>query len=359
MGECAKCATKFKTKDLLVNCAGKCQKSFHAKCNDMTSADVQAIQKFSGLLWFCEHCNEDLPNISNVQTELQCLKQKFEEEFRKLKEMIKNMEHVCTNTKDGKSYAQVTNNEVVVIKPKNNEDGNSKKTLEAIQKYVNPSALEIGIKGIRNAKEGGIIIKCDTRADIEKVKGVAEKKLSKAYQVSTPHLKNPSFKIVDIENDMDNENLLKYLKKQNYFLNHEHSDLKVRIVKKMKTKYMAIVDCDPESHRRVMDAGSLYIDWSRCRVFDYVTVYRCYKCGGFGHGSDQCDTEKCLKCASLDHATKDCESEVKKCCNCLEANAKTKSDFNVDHSTFDNNCPVFLKKIELQKQKINYAVTEL
>lgn len=183
----------------------------------------------------------------------------------------------------------------MVIKPKNNEQGNSKKTLEAVQKYVNPSVLEVGIREIRNTREGGVVIKCDSRSEIEKVKSVVEKKLSKTYNISAQNLKNPSVKIVDIEKEMSSEELILFLKKQNYFLNHEKLTLSVKILKKMRTKFMAIVECDPESFRRIMKEGFLYVDWARCRVFEYVSVYRCFKCGSFGHKKDQCKIESiCL-----------------------------------------------------------------
>lgn len=134
---------------------------------------------------------------------------------------------------------------------------------------------------------------------------------------------------------------------------HESSQITVKTFKKMKTKYMAILECDPLTHRMMLDGEFVYINWSRCKVFDHINVYRCFKCGGFNHNANQCrNQEKCLKCLDADHRSDCCENTIVKCPNCIEVNTKFKLDLNVNHFVFDKFCPVFLKRIETEKQKI-------
>ena len=105
--------------------------------------------------------------------------------------------------------------------------------------------------------------------------------------------------------------------------------MEVRVFKKKRTKYMAIVVCDPLTFKKTLDEKNLYINWSRCRVFEYISVFRCFKCGGFNHHAEKCDREaKCLKCCGNDHKREDCESDIMKCTNCVEVNSKFNLNLN-------------------------------
>ena len=83
---------------------------------------------------------------------------------------------------------------------------------------------------------------------------------------------------------MANEELKECILKQNAFLRGGNVEIKVITIKKMRTRYMAIVECDAITHEKILQEGSLSIGWiPACRVFDYVYIFRCYQCGGFGH----------------------------------------------------------------------------
>lgn len=361
MSDCGECEIKLKNKDVIITCSGKCTQSFHAKCVDLNAGDIQLLQKCKGMRWFCNCCISDVQNMFvSINQEIQLLKENFNKEVAEIKSIITNKYmDMCHDKKDKetRSFAQVAAGEVVVIKPKSIDQGNSKKTLETVQKHVSPLALEVGIKEIWNTREGGVAIKCDTKDEIEKVKNAVEKKLSKNYSVVAPNLKNPSIKVIGMENELSADDLVSYLKRQNPFLNLDTTELTVKVVKRMKTKYMSIIECDPGSHKRILEEGYLYLAWSRCRVFDYVAVFRCFKCGGFGHRRDECkNVAKCLKCCALDHSAENCDSNNFRCNNCVEANKNMIAQVNVCHSIYDNACPVFRKKVELQKSKVKYTI---
>lgn len=356
---CGKC--KKKSKDLTIKCSGNCSAVFHLKCIDVSAADYQTIQKMNGARWFCEDCLTKLDKVWGCNSDVAVIHNQLLSDMADMKKMLNNIQGLglkSENTTGNLSYAKVAS-EVVIIKPKN-ANQESKKTLETVQKYVNPAALEVGIKEVRTVKDGGVVIKCNTKDEINKIKNVAEKKLGKNYKVNAPDLRNPSIKLLDIDREFSSEELIDTLKKQNLFLDHESVALNVKIFKKMKTKWMAIIECDPESFSKIMKENALFLDWCRCRVFEYVSVFRCFKCGRFGHKADQCTSSGsiCLRCAKpvSEHASdKECDCENLKCVNCMEANNVLKTEFNVNHSLFDRNCPVLLKKIDLQKQKIRYT----
>ena len=96
---------------------------------------------------------------------------------------------------------------------------------------------------------------------------------------------------------------------------------------------MAIIECDPTTCKKNLDKDKLFINWDSCRVFGNVNVFRCYKCGGFNRGSDNCEREsRCLKCAEINHSSENCNNVNVKCYNCIEAQNNLNLDLNVDHS---------------------------
>lgn len=153
---------------------------------------------------------------------------------------------------------------------------------------------------------------------------------------------------------MEENELLNCIKKQNAYLCHENMDVKVVTVRKMIKRYMAILECDPTTHAKILEEGSLCIGWTpSCRVFDYVRVFRCFKCGGFNHKAEECKTEVCGKCGLSGHNKENCKNNILNCANCIEANKKLSLDLDVNHSSFDmNKCTVLQKKINIEKHKI-------
>ncbi|KAK9712545.1 hypothetical protein QE152_g24857 [Popillia japonica] len=56
----------------------------------------------------------------------------------------------------------------MLIKPKNPQD--SEKTKTDIKNQLSPANLEVGIKEIRTVKDGGILIKCANKTEVDKLK---------------------------------------------------------------------------------------------------------------------------------------------------------------------------------------------
>lgn len=351
--KCGKCKLLLNPNESVIICSGTCGNIYHCKCSSLTTKDISLIENCKGLKWFCDDCLVQYENIVNINAQFNKFKLEITEQLTEFRNVINDNSSVKTNEKfvsNSTSFAKIAAGEVVIVKPKNKQE--SKKTKEAIQKNLKPAALEVGITQIKDIKEGGVVIKCKNKEEQDKLKKAAEKKLTKNYQITAPELKNPCIKIVDIEEDYQNEDLLNYIKRQNLNVQHDSLHMEVKVFKKMKKNYMAIVECDPVTQKMILDEKFVYINWSRCRVFEYISVFRCFRCGGFNHHAENCETEeKCLKCSGSNHNSENCENEMK-CPNCLEVNNKFKLDLNVHHYVFDNSCPVYLKKVELARQKI-------
>lgn len=351
--DCGKCKIKLKRNEIKLHCSGKCDKYYHTECAKIKSEEYQLIYSNKNIRWFCDKCNMNFDFMNKLYNDMADFKDSIKEEIKIVKELIQttseqNKEEKAVENK--KSYAEVTG-EVMLIKPKAVQE--CKKTKETVCKSLNPSELGVGIKQLKEIKDGGILIKCNTREEIDKIKKAADKKLNENYNIRTPTQKNPKIKIVDINDQMSDEKLLNCILSQNEFLNHEDKYFKVVTTKKMKTKYMSIIECDPLSFELIRSKGKICVGWSVCRVFEYVPVLRCFKCGVFGHKSSDCETEeKCLKCGKQDHLTKECVSEQLSCCNCIIVNSKFKLNLKIDHSTFDINCPSYQNKVDLERRKI-------
>lgn len=347
--ECGKC--KGKIKQNLIQCEGICKRKFHPECVDLDIEEVHLIRKNNNIKWFCDSCIFYLDSTTNMKKEMDNLRNVVNDKLEDFGNILASSERKENSiTVKKKSYADAVG-EVVLIKPKTKQE--SKTTKEAIRKAFNPAKLEVGITQIRDTREGGVLIKCKSKEEVEKIKSAAEKKLKKSYEIKTPEQKNPRIKIVDLEEALDKEVLEDAILKQNSFLNHDDVLLDIKVVRKMKSRYMAIAECDPLTSYKILNHGKLSIGWSICRVFEYIPVFRCFNCGDYDHKASECQRdEKCLKCASKDHKTDSCESDHYNCCNCIAANDKLKLNLKTDHTVFDISCPVFLRKIDALKRKI-------
>ncbi|KAI4469434.1 zinc finger cchc-type superfamily [Holotrichia oblita] len=227
----------------------------------------------------------------------------------------------------------------LLCRPKNVQDSEKAKT-DLKNKLLSPVNLEIGIKGIKTVKDGGILIKCTNKTEVDKLKTEAQNKLHKNYVIKTYPKKNPRVKIVGFEDEYTEESLLRCINKQNSQLNLSLAQITVKLIKKMKTTFMAILECDPSTFQRFMKQEKVNIGWSICRVFEHIRVLRCFRCGGFNHIAANCkSTVTCISCASTDHTTEDCKCSTRKCANCLDVKGVIDLDLDVNHSIYDLNCP--------------------
>lgn len=350
---CGKCRVKLKRQDLIIDCDGFCKKSFHVDCVNITKNSLEDIERNNNIKWFCNNCLETFEFAFNISLEIQTMKKSFQKEIEDLKNEVsgKYQETSKTYLKDAKvkTYAQVT--EAVVIKPKTSQD--CTKTKEAVRKNLDPTLLEVGISQVRNSKEGSIVIRCNTKEDVEKIKSAAESKLKKNYEIRAPERKNPRIKIVDFEDNLSSENLISTILKQNSFLSAENREMKVVTVRKMISRYMAIIECDPATFKTIMERSRLNIGWVACRVYEYIPVLRCYKCGEYNHKAEGCQNkDRCLKCGKEDHKMDNCQSEGNVCVNCRCVNEKNNLNLKTEHSIFDMNCPTYKRIVEAEKRKI-------
>lgn len=218
----------------------------------------------------------------------------------------------------------------------------------------NKVITSVPISGVRNASNGGVIIACKNADEIQALQKEAHDNLGAEYEVRLLEKHNPKILIVGMSTLIDKDSLSEKLKSQNSFLKDSTVSV-LKVQQSTKSKYFnAVVELDNQSYRKAIHFKKVFIDWERCFVYDNVYVVKCYKCCGFNHKTDVCKNEQsCSKCAQQ-HLFKECTSSYSMCINCKTANEKFKMNLDVNHPSWDKQCSVYLRKIQLEKKKTNY-----
>lgn len=237
----------------------------------------------------------------------------------------------------------------LIVKPTSSQTNEKTKT-----DLRNKVTTSVPISGVRNASNGGVIIACKSSEEIRALQREASDNLGTEYEVRLLEKHNPKILIVGMSTLIDKTTLAEKLKSQNSFLQSSTISV-IKVQQSTKSKYFnAVVELDSQSYKKALQLKKLFIDWDRCFVYENVYVVQCYKCCGYNHKTDNCKNDQsCSKCAQQ-HLFKACSSNFNMCINCKTANEKYKMNLNVNHPSWDKKCSVYLRKIQLERRKINY-----
>ncbi|XP_045471764.1 uncharacterized protein LOC123678671 [Harmonia axyridis] len=282
----------------------------------------------------------------------------FEEMFN---EMMNKISLQANDTFSKISFTQQPINEVptysnivksksmVVIKPKDAEQTNSKTKLD-IMRNIDPIDLKLGVSQVKQIKDGGILIGCDNPEGAKNFKKIANEKLSTDYKISDVRKFLPKIRIVGLVENYSSDDILKFLRGQNSVL----SDVThLRVLKTWATRknpnvFQALIELDAGAYGLVMDLGKLFVNFDACSVFDATDVRICFRCSGFNHIQSNCSLKiTCPKCTG-EHPLNKCTSSTLKCINCNNANLADTS-----HAVWDAaKCPIYKKKLNNLKSSI-------
>lgn len=361
---CGACSKDLRRTDKIILCSGSCERVFHAHCLLLDEKEIKVLSGNSRLGWFCSVCMEKKGARMEglVEKILEKVLQQ-EETLKKICEMMHTTESKIDDSLEKMapmSYADKLKKKepetVVVIKPKNLQ--NSVVTKSELKQKFNPAELEI--TGLKNISKGGVAVGCKPES-LQKLKKQAEEKLGVNYNIMIPKLRAPKVRIYGFSEKYDKEELIDSLQAQNDFLGTDSTYMEVLYISVKPNnagRYCAIVETDGASYNELLLRGVVNIGWDRCRVFDAVDIRRCYKCLGFMHKANECKNEKaCSKCGANHDASK-CTSDELKCINCVKAVEKFKVKLDVHHDAWSTECPVFKRKLELERSRTDFCSTE-
>lgn len=367
--ECDVCGDLGINKNPIFPC-DSCNKKICKQCANLTSSEVRVLElKDSRILKFhcssCEKLEHHILLQQTIQDKSSIIEAK-EEIISLLRKKIAELENSRVESETPTLYSQVIQNNTnvpktstnipsIIIKPKQHQ--NFKKTETDIKKNIKPTDLKISIKNTRGLKNGGMIIKCPNKNDIDILKKEAEHKL-KEYEIQVTKMRLPRFKIVGYNSDLDEQQIAKAIREQNDLIK-ESDKLTITFIKKPKNSHATAVvfgECSPNLFQRLMQAKKIYIDWQRYPVYEDIGVIRCFKCQQYYHRMETCQNEVVCDYCSGDHHIKNCPKTQKKCVNCVTVNYKYKLNYTVNHEASDLNCPSYQYLLNILRGKIDYDI---
>lgn len=370
--ECTICKQiKQPTKEVKYPCfpCDGCRNLICAECSALSATELRCLPLATRLLKFhCIKCrNYDIAEVltSQLSDKDQIIKDKneiilmlqeklklFEQQKDKPLPLIQSYADAARNTMLLSNKNETVNNcPKIIIKPKTTQT--QQKTKDDLSKNVKPNQLSIGVKWMKSTNSGSLIIKCDNRQDTDKLQQEIKTKMEANYEVELSKMRLPRIKVVNFQQDTDNQDIENCIKKQN---NLEDGSITVKYIRKVKSGSATIyLECSPKSFNIIMKQKKIYVGWQRCNVYEDLEVPRCYNCQGFFHKKMNCTNKPVCPNCGEEHTETDCTSEVKCCHNCHTSNDKYKTKHDMHHSTTDLNCPTLIYHINNLKDKTLYT----
>jgi hypothetical protein len=181
------------------------------------------------------------------------------------------------------------------------------------------------IKKAVNVRGGGVLLVM--KAGCEKNKILGDKIIKDSnLKVSEPVNVKPKIVIYNVDREISPEQIKEEIYVRNFqnHVNRQKWDKEFnplfKIGPKDRDRVHWVIECSPEIRKELINSFKIYIEWTSCKVKDYVSVSRCYKCQALGHVSKYCKKEKdvCSHCASEGHNFKSCPNTKNgsNCVNC-------------------------------------------
>lgn len=357
---CTSCSKKIVKKKL--ECV-RCLKVFHKSCAER----INKFEKLPNLKILC--CNKNVgikwEEKDDKTEEISLLKKlvaEMEDKNNLLAEKVSNLESQLRREysdvlKELPARGDVTTRDNIpgiLIKPKAKQ--NSKQTKQKLYSEINPVNLKVGIKQVKENRDGSLLVKCEKQSDVQVLSDQINNKMKDNYEIAVDTLKNPRIKIVGIEESHSEEELEQIIKHQNF--QNMNSDVRVQYIMNIKKKntYTVFAELDPKTFSETMKLGKLYIGWQRCRVFEDINLRRCQNCNGYNHSSSKCKNGGTCTYCSGNHKVEECTKTEVKCINCANANLRFKLSCRTDHTADDyEKCSSYTFFRNLKISKINYA----
>lgn len=94
--------------------------------------------------------------------------------------------------------------------------------------------------------------------------------------------------------------------------------------------------------------------WERYPVYEDLNIPRCFRCQEYYHKISNCKNECVCEFCAGHHEVKNCPKVDKKCKNCVSANEKYKTNYDINHESSCNECPSYKYFLGVLRSKINY-----
>lgn len=227
---------------------------------------------------------------------------------------------------------------------------NKEEIRETVRNKLDPHVLGLQEPDMRLGREG-VVVTSSSKQGITKLEEyiTKDRALSSQLKVRRPRAKTLEVKIVGVEEDVDNTELIERLVTQNN-LSCTVQEMQVKASWKGRNGKSFIVSLQLNAWKSIKDKTHLNIGWSRCPVYDNTYVPRCSFCAKYGHTQRTCQAKavKCTECGGRHHFT-ECKEGEYECCVCAEEGLHQEQQ---GHSMMSVRCPTYQKRRAEEREKI-------
>lgn len=328
------------------------------ECNKIMDKKISAYEKqLSEIMRLNKELTKIVEDTKNLNLNENS---RIEKEILELKNLFVQSGNMETKTIAGpiKTYSQAVNQEVIVVKPRD-EKQSSSNTKKEVENKVDPADMGVGISKVKYINKGGVAIKCfkGEGKPVEKLCVELENKLGDQYEVKKLEKSNPKIKIFNVfkKDAEDDEELIEKLVKQNALTGENHIKIERKYTTREERFLNVIVELDARTYLQLKNKETINIGWKVCRFINYINIVQCFKCNKFGHIAKYCRSDKnfCRKCAD-NHQTEECKSSIAVCSNCKYAAEVLKiPKIDYKHYATDKQCPVYMRVYNSLQERIN------
>jgi len=156
---------------------------------------------------------------------------------------------------------------------------------------VYPKALQLGVRKIKNLSNDVLFVEC--RAEFDR--DTLEKELSKlsTINVGIPRKKLPTLLLMFVPKEVVDDNIKNTILQQNNLTHLEDSTLHIKFTKRtFEDSRHVVLEVSPNMWRELLALHKHKIQWSMCKVEDFVSITRCLKCLGFDQTARFCQNQQ-------------------------------------------------------------------
>lgn len=211
---------------------------------------------------------------------------------------------------------------IVVIEPITPKQGQTASQVkDEVAGAFSPSKEKVKIKSVWSTKAKKVVLETATAEDLNKIKSLET--LTKSFKITEPKKRKPLVILYDVDASLEPADLIKKIGRQND-VSTEHVTARFKTGPKDQATVHWVLEADPETRKKLLNAGRVYVGYQACKAKDFLQVTRCMKCNDLGHPAKYCKGEECCsRCGETGHRKGDCTKQ-RVCVPCSKRKLKCK-----------------------------------